>query len=65
MFDGYNSYPFDGLIAWLCEKLVSPRIIISSSNILFVEFVSDQDFTYSGFEVNYRHVSFENVTGEF
>ena len=65
MFDGYNSYPFDGLIAWLCERLFSPKIIISSSNVLFVEFVSDPDVTYFGFKATYRHVSLENVTCEF
>ena len=55
VFDGLNSYPFDGLIGWYCGGDI-PHPILSASNIVYVEFLSDDDSVFTGFEIVYRHI---------
>lgn len=56
IFDGLHSYPFDGLIGWYCGQ-DAPEQLYSKSNVLYVEFISDHDAVFTGFEVVFTHIS--------
>ena len=60
VYEGYNSYPFDGLVGVYCGQIIPPPPSINStSNILFVEFHSDEATVDRGFEATYHHIGID------